>query len=462
MSSKRRYLCFFVGGLLVVISLLLVRELWREAKPLSSGTLTLPDGAIVRIVGATYGTNHVLATPFQKLLLRMPNPVQQFLQRRLTSGWPWVPSRITPEPALVVWLKDVRPGGSPVPGAGPPPGSFRVFLADASGFASGNAADLFGWWGSPQSLAFSLIPRRDREMSLEFYYQPPGGQSTNCGRLTMRNPLYGRFPQWQPEPLPTVRRTEDVEMRVGLLSTGHGYMSSVSYDGNGQHICEFPTNRPDGQNRSVCVCTLRPRLRTNEVWTVVNEIVSDATGNSAHNTTISLDASSEHCFSFGPSPWPGESAWKLKCELKRTQGFAANELFSFRDVPLGELDKTNRIGWMTNFNGAAITLESIARRTPITNNSWSSSESSSLRLLVTITNELHMDLIAAQTDLGTNLQICGWSKTDPEQSYFLKDIPLNAKTANFTFALQRSRWVEFTLRPQLGAAQKFDPIQLAP
>ena len=51
----------------------------------------------------------------------------------------------------------------------------------------------------------------------------------------------------------------------------------------------------------------------------------------------------ESYFSFEPGLWPSESAWKLRCEIKRAQGFDPGETFVFRGIPFGSLGATNEI-----------------------------------------------------------------------------------------------------------------------
>src|SRR5207237_3557421 len=120
------------------------------------------------------------------------------------------------------------------------------------------------------------------------------------------------------------------------------------------------TNRLDGRNWSGIDILVRPLTHTNEVWRGNGVEVSDATGNVAQNSSISWGDESAG-FSFQPSLWPEEKAWKLKLEIKRTRGFRPNELLVFKNVPLGELNSSNRIGWSTNVADVRVTLQDIYR-----------------------------------------------------------------------------------------------------
>lgn len=139
-------------------------------------------------------------------------------------------------------------------------------------------------------------------------------------------------------------------------------------------------------------------------------------------------------------------------EIEFGTNITPSETFFFRNVPLGSLDVTNTLAWRTNFGGATITLDYIFRRAPWTNMmSWSSSQLSQAHFSVSgLTNGLHFDLIAARTDNGTNLETGSWSSSDNYRSYDFRTMPLEAKTVDFHFAVQHSRRVEFTVKPEAG------------
>jgi hypothetical protein len=188
---------------------------------------------------------------------------------------------------------------------------------------------------------------------------------------------------------------------------------------------------------------------------VAGEEVSDATGNKAPNTSFGWGSVEEGYFSFEPGLWPSESAWKLRCEIKRARGFDPGDTFVFRDIPLGSLDETNLIRRATNFSGVTVTLDHIIRRAPNTNSSWSSEKLSQVQFTTAgLTNDLHLDLLSARTDMGTNLDCGSWSSGGSCLTYNFRNIPLVAKTADFTFAVQRGRWVEFTVKPEVGIARR--------
>ena len=185
---------------------------------------------------------------------------------------------------------------------------------------------------------------------------------------------------------------------------------------------------------------------------MASEEVSDATGNKAGNTGLASSSGDEGYFIFEPGLWPNEAAWKLRCEIRRVKGFAAGETFVFRGVPLGGLNETNRLGWTTNFGGVTVTLDHFLRRAPNTNDHWSTEEVSHVQFTAAgLTNGVHLDLLSARTDDGTELESGSWSSSQGWQRYTFRKLSLEAKSADFTFAVQRSRWVEFLAKPEVGA-----------
>jgi hypothetical protein len=287
-----------------------------------------------------------------------------------------------------------------------------------------------------------------------FYHSSTGGV-TRCGSLPFANPLYGAFPQWRPEPLPATRRAGDVAVTLEKLSTGHDQNTAYRSAQDGRSILEFGTNRANGQNTTVCFVQLHPLTNTNQTWVVASEEVADATGNKARNTSLGWGSFEQGYLTFEPSLWPSESAWKLRCEIKRARGFDPGETFVFHGIPLGGLDETNQIHCATNFNGVTVTLDHIIRRAPNTNSSWSSEDLSQVQFTTAgLTNDLHLDLVSARTDTGTNLDCGSWSSGGDQRTYSYRNVSLGAKTADFTFAVQRGRWVEFTIKPELGTARR--------
>jgi hypothetical protein len=425
---------------------------WPRLDHMAPARLVLPDGTTVSVAGATFGTNHVFGGPLARWVARTPAPVQSGLARLLGARAVAHKTFTTPVPTLVVWV--YSPVVSNPPPAGAFPGWYEVYLANTNGFVSGLPENFTPGVGGLSQLQFTAFPRRDRTLALHFYHRDYQGQSKQCGVLEFLNPACSNYPQWNAETLPVTRRTGDVEATLERVSTGHGGNSSYSTLADGSHAIAYNTNREDGRNDTACLLHLRSLSDTNQSWQVEQVALSDATGNAIRSMTISWSGSGDDVFDFGPGLWTGEAAWKMRCEIKRTRGFAPGELFTFKNVPLDEMYETNYLGWSSNVNRVTVTLDYFVRRPPLAKNNWSSSQFSEAHFIIRgVSNDFNVDLVETRADNGTNIECPSWSGGGNFQDHYFRNVPLDAKTLDFTFAIHQGRWVEFVVKPDTGSAR---------
>jgi hypothetical protein len=457
---KRTFLYLLAG--LVVAMLVVCVALLRPARPVSSGQLALPDGSVVRIIAVTYGTNHVAGSVLARLVDKWPPRVQAVAKRLFGVRASALGKMATPESRLVVWVD--RTTNSTMP-TGVFSGS-HVALADGTAFVSGSRVSIGGWWSTPMGLSFGAVPRRDRQLSLQFFHYGTGGPVTNSGSLSFENPLFGTHPQWTPEALPATKRAGDAEVTLDKLSTGHGNHTRHQGLPGGRKVIEFGDNTSEGRNTTVCVLHLRSLTDSNEVWKVAGVQLNDATGNRLGNESMSWGGEEEDYLTFAPNLWAGESAWRLDFEIKRTRNFKPEELLTFRNVPLGVVDGlggvgvTNRVAWTSNTLGVSMTLDRMVRRPPNTNNTWSSDELSQVVFThAPLATNTHLDLLRMVMDTGETNLPGSWSASRLERTYSFQMIPLRARTADFTFAVHTSRWAQFTVKPEVRTARLEYPSQ---
>ena len=405
--------------------------------------LALPGMEKIRFETATFGTNHVVGTTLGRWVARLPGPVGDFVSD-LLGPRASIRRASTATPSLMVWLDTPEPR---------PPSlanhlSYTAILADEHGFSSGEESSLPYWM--PGTLAFQGFPRRSKTLELRIYSHDTNGQAHRAGSLRFHNPRFASYPVWTSEALPATRRVGNLEVTLESFSTGHNNNSTCRPDVRGQTVVEYGLRGEDDPNHSAAHLRLRSLQNTNEIWVVTGVNLFDATGNQVHNTSLSTDGDGRS-FSFSPSLWPDEAAWRLRLEIKRKEGFAADELCVFKQVPLGAMGVTNQLALATNFGGVSITLAFVLRRPPRTNDSWSASDSSALRFTHSALPEgLHLDLVGAATDDGSQPVSHGWSASNSERTYYYREIPSEAKTADFTFAVHRSQSVEFMVKPAVA------------
>lgn len=448
MVSGRRRLILALGAAVLALGFLVAILL--PSKPATSESLLLPDGTTIRIVSVTYGTNHLFGTPLGRLVAKLPSRIGRVAKDLLGARAAIHQTYNSAEPSLVVWLE--RSTNSPA--AQILGGYVSAMLVDGTGFVSGDEENLWGSGRRIERLVFPVVPRRDPVVGVEVSYRGRTGEVDRVGSLSFENPVYGRYPHWTPETLPATKRVGELEVTLNKVSAGHGD-STLHRSGPGNtRVIEFGTNSPTSRGMCVCLLSVRSVSDSNGVWRVALVRVSDATGNSVRSTSMSWGGDDEPFFTFRPGLWPSEAAWKLACELKRSKGYGPGELLTFRNVPLGLLGATNRIGWTTNFQGVTITLDHVVRKPPLTNGSWSSSQISGVRLThSTLAMNTHLDFVRLIADTGETVRSESSSSSEADRTYSFRTLPAEAKTADITFAVHRSHWVEFLVKPEVGTAR---------
>lgn len=411
--------------------------------------VTLPDGTSIRIIAVTYGTNHVVGSKLARVTARLPSVLQGILVRVFGSRAVPAQKMTTPTPELLVWVDhQTNRLGVKLPG----PAYCTAFLGDGSNFISGPEVYMSSYlpWSMVEAIHFTVFPRRDREITLNIFDHNATGVASRYASLLFANPVYRNYPDWQSETLPATKRMGDLEVTLQGVETGHDNNLSYVRNKNGSYSTIHGTNRVDGRNNTAVELKLRPLGNSNELWQVAGVEVSDATSNIVHNSGMSSGANGAE-LSFEPGLWPGESAWKLKLTLKRMEGFRREEIIEFKNVPLGEVDHTNVIGWTTNVAGAAVTIQDFKRRAPIANNQGFSSSSISTAhiALPQIPAGTELDLLRVVFDTGETNHPDFWTTSGTERDYGFRAVPPAAKTGDFTFAIQQSRTVEFTVKPEL-------------
>jgi hypothetical protein len=259
------------------------------------------------------------------------------------------------------------------------------------------------------------------------------------------NPAHKKFPQWTPEPLPNTKKADGISVTLHAFGTGldHSYTSTWVQN---RELVQFKPKRQDGNNYSAFNVSFEENGQTNAPWTVANTFFADATGNEISNSSRSGSGSGIYLVS--PSLWPNEAAWKLKLVVKRTANFATNDLFVFKNVPVGNLNETNALNLSTNIGGAKITFDHFVLRSGPTNkNRWSSYDFSELQINgKDIPEDHYFDLLEARV-AAEKLEVPSRGSSGEKQTFYFREIPANAQTIDLTFALHRSRTVEFLVKP---------------
>ena len=170
---------------------------------------------------------------------------------------------------------------------------------------------------------------------------------------------------------------------------------------------------------------------------------------------------------YQPGLWPDEPAWKVRLEFSRTSGFNDDELWSVTNVPVRagtqqdaqifwgnqNSDKTKTAFAETTLNGVHVKLfpaiqyagqnlgfEGKGKVVSVTFNTEPDPEASGMRMTpLTITDDQGRKL---------NNQGASWGGGNYQYTFAA---PRNIESVNVTIALHKSRFVEFTVKPEKAA-----------
>jgi hypothetical protein len=416
----------------------LVAAVWRLRRP---QVIIFSDGSTVTLLGADYGKVHM--PPNSKARAASTN--QLHLQRSGTSF-------ITPDDELVVWVRQQYNSRQYH--------NFQYYLYDKAGTACVRNSDMNYDIRTRQNnrivgLEFSAFPRRQGKFLLAVQEGSNGGQEMADQKFVIRNPARSSFTKWTAEPLPATQEDDDLSVTLAKLVVG----ADMSYQRN-------QDNPDDPVNKGVqAVFQVQRNGKAVNNWQPVSVVTTDTTGNHVNgwiNGNQWQNDEDTATYQFGL--WPDEPAWKIKFEFSQQSDFSDSELWTVQRIPI-------QPGTQQDFNNG------------IRNGQINAG------VVETDLNGIHLKIFPAKqfTDVGPNSQPQGglMIQTDPalpdgmrmtmvkltdDQTndvgywdngsgryinnsiniayyrYALRDLT-GATNLNLTIALHKSRFVEFTAKP---------------
>ena len=251
---------------LLVLSLALVLALCFGLSRSPPQIITLPDGSRYRFAGATWGTNHSKPRLAARLMDQLPGQlayyVRPMLERRLGS---LAPVR-NDSPSLCIWLQRVGTNTQPSPN------TLDIILADQNGVESGGSVSARMVSGPfANTVCLPVVPRRNPVLEVHLIYTVRGA---NPGPIVSRqklgqsirfpNPLFGTYPQWQPEPLPARKQAGDLDVSLSNLATGSVF-TLMDHDGR-VHPPGIRPAKPGETPSTLIALGLSSPRGTNEIW----------------------------------------------------------------------------------------------------------------------------------------------------------------------------------------------------
>ncbi len=429
---------------------------WHAAHAFPEQIITLPNGHQYRFAGVTYSKDNVPPSMLARVVRHLPNSwarrIEKYTAPRISQ---MSQGQQFDTPQLFVWFTRVGTNfpstGVQMPGFRSGPISFgpqyhktpTAALVDESGKAAGVLVtpDLTtnAVWSA---ISFSVIPRRSRmlECTLYSFNQNRDGFEV-IGKVRFRNPAFGHFPQWEPEPVPAVKPSGQLQVRL----------DNVTYENPYTNLNQTGIHWPQ--------TAVSYTMLGADGWTLIRSKLSDATGNhipdarasspyfgyvvppriaTASSPLEKIQAAGAAAF-FDGVLWPGENAWRVKMEFKRTPGHGTGRQITFANVLLPGSTVANGFMVFTNWEtGKPIVI----RR-----NGWSSGGGQ--RGVYFQVSELPPDqavnVVSAQTDVGPAIstQVID-ATTNVQISIQYRD---GATNMDLILDLEKIQTVEFLVKP---------------
>jgi hypothetical protein len=315
-------------------------------------------------------------------------------------------------------------------------------------------------------IEFNAFPRRQGKFLVGVQEQSNGGQEIADQKFVISNPARGPFTKWTAESLPAVKEDDDLSVTLTRLVFG----ADTPYQRN-------QDNPDDPVNKGVqAAFQVQRNGKTAGNWQPVSVETSDATGN---QTSWNWSPNggmpgpqwndNEGSMTYQYGLWPDEPAWKIKFEFSQQSDFAANELWTVQNIPLqpgrqrdfntnARNSRTNAVVAETDLNGAHLKIFPAKQFTDVGQNNYMQGGLTiqvdpalpdGMRMtLVKLTDDQMLDV--GTYDYGMMRSVTGGT-TVSTYRFALRDIS-GATNLNLTLALHKSRYVEFTAKPEKAAA----------
>ena len=343
---------------------------------------------------------------------------------------------------------------------------FQLYAYDKAGTACvGSAGTHYATTGRRNGndivgIEFSAFPHRQGKFLVGVQEQGNGGQEMSDKKFIISNPARGSSMKWAAEPLPATREDDDLSVTLTKLAVG----ADMPYQRN-QDTPDDPVNK--GVHAEFQV---QRNGKPVSNWQPVSVETTDATGNhigggiAQNNWQDNQDTAT---YQYGL--WPDEPAWKIKFEFSQQSNFADNELWTVQNLPLqpgrqrdfntnARNSRTNAPIAETDLNGVHLKILPAKQFTDVGQNNYmqgglqiqtDSALPDGMRMtVVKLTDDQSNDVTFF--DNGTMRNTAG-STTSTTYRYGLRAID-GITNLNLTIALHKSRFIEFTAKPEKAAA----------
>ena len=401
--------------------------------------IKLSDGTKLTLVGVTYGKHHV--PPKIKIAGRSSRDNDA----RMDST----------NDTLVAWIEaEHKPNQYP---------NFELAVYDKANTACAtsslrtqsqvkNGVDVMGF-------RLDAFPRWDGKMILRVISYGQRGQQASKEQFVVSNPAGRSYAKWATDPIPDTQSDGDLSVTLTKLVAG---AQSPYNRGNG-------VTRNDPLNKCVQLdFDFQQKGQSMTHWRPVRVVTSDAAGNSIQGWINGYYQNGQTSgYQYREGLWPDEPAWKLRVEFSRISGFSDDEVWAVTNVPVQpgtQQDVQN--AWNSNWNSSGKSNSAFAETTvngihvklfpaiqyQDQNNGGGQSVSYSLKADPDPEAQgMRLTPLKISDDQGRELQNRGSSWGGGNYQYQYSNAR-NVKALNLTIVIHKSRYVEFTVKPEKASS----------
>ena len=435
--------------------------------------ITLDDGTKLTLLGTTFGSRH-MAPGYENMS---------------TANWVNTAPNTT-----VVWIEEE-------PELGKQP--IELLVSDQANTGCVNIEAGYRSFVksgvSLHSFVLNAFPRWDKETILRV--RRYRGTAVK-GEFVLTNPVTGTFAQWAPKPLPDTESDGDLEVTLTRLVAG---ATTPSWAGGSL----VPTNDPANQ----CVhlnFDFRQNGQSTTNWDPWPVQTTDASGNRSRGLIYAYPTNGvyriwgrmingsnipppEHYgmdgYFYQPGLWPGQP-WKVRLEFIQKSGFRDDEMVTFTNIPVKMGSQQDADDEWTAWDvvipklppmipdSTDLTPHTPQRDDEETNfpftiirgtvrgvhlkllpplmvvNRWQSSQKDISVIIGVDANfdpkGMNLTVVSATDDQGRDV----WTSETPawagHYSIEFGNVRDDIKSLNLKLALQKSRFVEFTVKPEMA------------
>jgi len=399
--------------------------------------ITMDDGTKLTLLGTSYGYHH-MAPGYENLR---------------TANWIYTAPNNT-----VVWIEE-EPGNQPI---------YQLLVSDRTNTGCVNIEARQRSFVKPgvslQSFVLSAFPRWDKETILRV--RPYRGTVVK-GEFVLTNPVPGTFAQWTPKPLPDTESDGNLEVTLTKLVAS---VPVPHYQGR--------TNGPASDPANQCVhlnFDFRENGQSTTNWDPWPVQTTDAAGNWSRGLIYGYPTNGVYPsnplkgeldgYYFQPGLWPDEPAWKVRLEFIRRSGFSDDEIVTFTNISVKsgsqqdwddewsawDVGKTNFPFTITPATVNGVHLKLLPPL--LLPDQYSTGHPKDIGIIIGADpgfnpKSMNLTVVAATDDQGREL----WSFETPawagHYSIEFARVHDDIKSLNLKLALHKSRFVEFTVKPE--------------